>query len=146
MPLLEKNYRVAATAELERNAKALEERDKIEQNKPEFMKDTAEFQNNVNFAERLNLINHIQAEAYRERAVKLLKEQNNYERLQKTEIRGDIVDDFENSRERADRYQDMDKYKEKIAQERAKNNEEKQGQDNSRGRSTKSNESMEHAR
>lgn len=38
--------------------------------------------------------------------------------MQRTETRDDIVDSFENPRERAARYQDMDSYNTQIAKER----------------------------
>ena len=116
MALFEKNYKAAAIAELERSVRDLEERDKTAQTKPAFEKDVADTQGNLNFAERLNLINAVQAEAFRQR---VQKAQIEFERMQRTETRDDIVDSFENPRERAARYQDMDKYNAQIAAERA---------------------------
>ena len=86
------------------------------------MKDAASTESNLNFAERINLISTTQAEAYRER---MLKAHLDFERMQRTETRDDIVDSFENPRERAARYQDMDSYNAQIAQERAKANTDK---------------------
>lgn len=116
MPLFERGYKAAATAELERSVRDLEERDKTAQTKAAFMKDAASTESNLNFAERINLISVTQADAYRER---MLKAQLDFERMQRTETRDDIVDSFENPRERAARYQDMDSYNAQIAQERA---------------------------
>ena len=61
-------------------------------------------------------INAVQAEAFRQR---VQKAQIDFERMQRTETRDDIIDSFENPRERAARYQDMDKYNAQIAAERA---------------------------
>lgn len=116
MALFEKGYKAAAIAELERSVRDLEERDKTAQTKPAFEKDAADTQSNLNFAERLNLINAVQAEAFRQR---IQKAQIDFEHMQRTETRDDIVDSFENPRERAARYQDMDKYNAQIAAERA---------------------------
>lgn len=116
MALFEKGYKAAAIAEIERSVRDLEERDKTAQTKPAFEKDAADTQSNLNFAERLNLINAVQAEAFRQR---VQKAQIDFERMQRTETRDDIVDSFENPRERAARYQDMDKYNAQIAAERA---------------------------
>jgi len=116
MALLEKNYRAAAVAELERSIRDLEERDKTAQTKPTLEKDVADTQSNLNFAERLNLISTAQAEAYRQRALKVRLD---FEHIQKTETRDDIVDDLENPRERAARYQDMDSYNSQITAKRA---------------------------
>lgn len=124
MPLFERGYKAAATAELERSVRDLEERDKTAQTKAAFMKAAASTESNLNFAERINLISVIQADAYRER---MLKAQLDFERMQRTETRDDIVDSFENPRERAARYQDMDSYNAQIAQERAKANADKSG-------------------
>ncbi len=122
MPLFERGYKAAATAELERSVRELEERNKTAQTKTDFMKDAASTESNLNFAERINLISTTQAEAYRER---MLKAHLDFERMQRTETRDDIVDSFENPRERAARYQDMDSYNAQIAQERAKANADK---------------------
>lgn len=122
MPLFERNYKAAATADLERSVRDLEERDKTAQTKPAFLKDAASVESNLNFAERLNLISVTQADAYRQR---MLKAQLDFERMQRAETRDDIVDDFENPRERAARYQDMDSYNAQIAQERARANADK---------------------
>ncbi len=124
MQLFERGYKAAATAELERSVRDLEERDKTAQTKATFMKDAASTESNLNFAERINLISVTQADAYRER---MLKAQLDFERMQRTETRDDIVDSFENPRERAARYQDMDSYNAQIAQERARANADKSG-------------------
>ena len=92
MPLFERGYKAAATAELERSVRELEERNKTAQTKTDFMKDAASTESNLNFAERINLISTTQAEAYRER---MLKAHLDFERMQRTETRDDIVDSFE---------------------------------------------------
>ena len=129
MQLFERGYKAAATAELERSVRDLEERDKTAQTKATFMEDAANTESNLNFAERINLISVTQADAYRER---MLKAQLDFERMQRTETRDDIVDSFENPRERAARYQDMDSYNAQIAQERARANADKSGGEQSR--------------
>lgn len=115
MPLFERGYKAAATAELERSVRELEERNKIAQTKADFMKDAASTESNLNFAERINLISTTQAEAYRER--KIQTSLADFKRLERLETR-DIVNDFENPREIARRYYDMDSYNTQIAKER----------------------------
>lgn len=100
----------------------LEERNKTAQTKTDFMKYAASTESNLNFAERINLISTTQAESYRER---MLKAHLDFERMQRTETRDDIVDSFKKPRERAARYQDMDSYNAQIAQARAKANADK---------------------
>ena len=78
MPLFERGYKAAATAELERSVRELEERNKTAQTKTDFMKDAASTESNLNFAERINLISTTQAEAYRER---MLKAHLDFERM-----------------------------------------------------------------
>lgn len=119
MPLFERNYRAAATAELERTLRELEERDKIAETKIDFDKEVFSFQSNLTFAERLNLITSVQSDIMRER---VLKAEQEYRHIQRTETRDDIVDDFENPRERAARYQSMDEYNAEIARTREKQN------------------------
>lgn len=116
MPLFERNYRAAATAELERTLRELEEKDKIAQTKVDFDKEASLFQSNLTFAERLNLVTSVQADAMRER---VLKAELGYRHSQRTETRDDIVDDIENPLERAKRYQSMEKYNAEIAKARA---------------------------
>lgn len=116
MALFERKYRAAATTELERSIRDIEERDKIAQTKNGFSWETADVQCNLNFAERLGLISAAQAEAYRQR---VLQAQLDFANMQRTETRGDMVDSFENPRERAARYQGMDAYNARIAAERA---------------------------
>lgn len=118
MALFERNYRAAATAEFERSVRDLEERDKVAETKSVFQKDATDVQSNLNFAERINLVSTVQADAYRDR---ILKAHLAFDRMERTETR-DFVDDLENPRERSARYQNMDTYNAQIAQERAKNN------------------------
>lgn len=118
MPLFERGYRAAARTELERDIRRIEEKDKKAQTKigeAEFNKGVDTMYSNINFAERLNLISEEQARAYRERAEKATVEFNN---MQKEE-HDEIVDDFENPRERSERYMSMEDAQAQIAQERA---------------------------
>lgn len=116
MALLERGYKAAATTELERKVRELEERDKTAQTKLQFFEDAICTKSNLNFAERLNLISASQADDYRQR---ILKAMLAFKYLQKTETRDDIVDGFENPRERAARYQKMESYNAQIVQARA---------------------------
>lgn len=111
MGLFERGYKAAATADLERSIRELEERNKIAMQKTNIAEETAEIRNNLNFAERLNLISAAQAEQYRER-LELLRE---LQRKQNEKV----VDSIENPRERAARYQSLDSYNSRISQERA---------------------------
>ena len=47
MPLFERGYKAAATAELERSVRELEERNKTAQTKTDFMKDAASTEINL---------------------------------------------------------------------------------------------------
>ena len=125
MPLLERGYKAAAATELERSIRDLEERDKEAQTKPDsvFMEDASKLKNNLDFARQLNLISREQAAVYRERVKKAILE---FEHIQRTETRDDMVDSFENPRERAARYQSMDSYTAQILRERAKANVDRQ--------------------
>lgn len=142
MKLFEKDYKAAATSEFERSVRDLEERDKVAQTMPVsvFSKDKGEVQSNLNFAERLNLITTIQADTYRKR---ILKAQHDYEHMQRTETRDDIVDGFENPSEQAERFQDMESYTAQIAQERAKSSNKEMGMEQAR---TQDFEPEEHTR
>lgn len=111
MGLLERSYRATATADLERSLRELEERDRISMLKTDISQETAEINHNLNFAERLNLISATQAEQYRQR-IEALRE---LQRKQNEEI----VDSIENPRERASRYQSLENYNSRIAQEKS---------------------------
>ena len=117
MSVFERNYKAAATTELERSVRALEERNSTAQTKlkTELDSDLAAANSNIIFAERINLITSTQGSNLRER---LEKAQKKFERLERTEIR-DIVDDFENPRERTERYFNMDEVNSKITKEKA---------------------------
>ena len=124
MSVFERNYKAAAITELERSVRALEERNKIAQTKlkSEIDSELAAANNNIIFAERINLIASTQGSNLRER---LEKAQREFMRLERIETR-DIVDDFENPRERTERYFDMDEANSKIAKEKAKDNAERE--------------------
>lgn len=114
MGLLERGYKAAATADLERSLRELEERDRTAMQKTDLSEETTAIRNNLNFAERLNLISATQAEQYRQR-IEFLRE------LQQKQTE-EIVDSLENPRERAARYQSLDSYNARIAQERTSDN------------------------
>ncbi len=115
MPILENKYKAAATAELECSVRKLEERNKVAQSKSLSENDISVIQGNISFAERIHLIGQIQAQNLRKR---ILQAQQQYQKLMKTEIL-DRVDDFENPREREQRFRNLDKYQEKIAKEKS---------------------------
>ena len=117
--LFERPYRAAAATELERSLREIEDRNKKAQTKDTFHEAASNMTSNVNFAEKLNLITAQQAEAYRERIKKAAAE---YERMQRTESQEGRVDDFENPRERTDRYMSMEEAQAEIARERAAQN------------------------
>ena len=116
MRLFERNYKAAATTELERSIRELEERNKISENKVHFQKDMLDVQSNVNFAERIHLISMMQANIYRNR---LQKAHSNFEHLERTETMT-VVNDFENPRERSMRCQSIETYNAQIIQEKEK--------------------------
>lgn len=116
MPLFERGYKAAATTELERATREIEEKDKKAQTKEKFDESVTGLNSNLNFAERLNLISAEQAQAYRERAKKAAME---YAHMQRTEHEEGRVDDFENPRERTERYMNMEEAQAEISRERA---------------------------
>lgn len=113
MGLLESNYKIAARSELERDIRRIEEKDKAAQTKAETQIKANEIQNNIEFAQRLNLITQQQAEAYKRR----VKEVVDFNELMKREIE-DIPDDFENPREREKRFQSLDELQAQIRREK----------------------------
>ena len=115
MPLFERGYKAAATAELERKARELEEKDKKAQTKEDFEDASRALHSNLNFAERINLVSAEQAQAYRDRVKQAAID---FERMQRLE-HDERTDDFENPRERTERYMKMEEAQAQIAQERA---------------------------
>lgn len=119
MALFERGYQAAARSELDREVRELEDKDKVAQMlNPE--QAVASVTSNTDFAERIGLISEASAMQLRER---VKKAQLDYERFQR-ETR-DVVNDYENPRERAARYQSMDKVHAQINAERAKEQSEK---------------------
>ena len=114
MPLFESGYRAAAKTELERDIREIEAKDKAAQTRQDFQNGANEVQSNIDFAQRLNLINQEQAEAMRERVKKAMENQQ-FMRNEGEEI----VDDYENPRERAGRYFNMDEANAEISREKA---------------------------
>lgn len=118
MPLFERGYRAAASTELERDLREIEDKDKKAQTKQEFDLACQNFNSNLNFAERINLIGVQQADALRQRVNAALIE---YEKMQRQE-HDEKVDDFENPRERSQRYMTMDEAQAEISREKAERN------------------------
>lgn len=117
MALVESRYKAAARAEIERDIRQLEERGKIKY--AGIMDSTRDSTfGNVDFSQRISLISDAQAKEYRSRIQAAEIER---QKLERNETR-DIVNDFENPRERAARYQGLDQYNTEIRREREKNN------------------------
>lgn len=114
MPLLESGYRAAAKTELERDIRELEARNKEAQRKTDFTENAERIQNNITFSQRLNLISEQQAKEMKRR-VDIAVAHNQFMRNECEER----VDDFENPRERAERYFRMDTVQAEINRERA---------------------------
>ena len=114
MPLLESGYKAAAKTELERDIRELEAKDKAAQTRTEFAESARGVQSNITFAQRLNLISEQQA-AEMKRRVETAVAQNNFMRNESEER----TDDFENPRERAERYFNMDTVQAEINRDRA---------------------------
>lgn len=139
MPLLERGYRTAAVADLERNIRMLENAEQKPVSKEVFNKELRNGKANIEFAERIRLITAEKAAELRDR---MNRAALNFEKMQRNEFE-ERVDDIENPRERAARYQDMDSYNAQILQERARADHEKNavttyehtfGEDESRSR------------
>lgn len=114
MPLLESGYRAAAKTELERDIRELEAKDKAAQTRTDFTESANGIQSNITFAQRLNLISEQQAQEMKRR-VDTAVAHNQFMRNESEER----VDDFENPRERAERYFKMDSVQAEISRERA---------------------------
>lgn len=114
MPLLESGYKAAAKTELERDIRELEAKDKAAQTRTEFEESASGVQSNITFVQRLNLISEQQA-AEMKRRVEIAVAQNNFMRNESEER----TDDFENPRERSERYFNMDTVQAEINRERA---------------------------
>lgn len=128
MGLIEKDYKAVAVTELEWRTRQIEERDKKSQTKEEYEKDRQEVIGSIKFSQQLQLITATQAEDFLKRVRKELRA---FEHMQRTETR-DIVDDFENPRERAARYHTLDEYTAYIAQERENKHSKDKGENLSR--------------
>lgn len=113
MPLLESGYRAAAQTELERDIRELEERDKAAQSR-KTTDGASDIQSNITFAQRLNLISEKQAQEMKRRVEATI--QNNQFMRNECEER---IDDFENPRERAERYFSSENLQAEISRERA---------------------------
>jgi hypothetical protein len=113
MPLIENKYRAAATTELEREIRRLEEKDAAFHSSDEHPIDVGAVTANVDFAERIRLLDAEQAHSYRERISKL-----RFEALLRTQT-SVIVDDFENPIESSMRLQGLDEYNALISLKRA---------------------------
>lgn len=135
MPLFENGYKAAAKTELERNIRELEAKDKAAQTRTDFSDDASGIQSNITFAQRLNLISEEQAQSLKKR-VEAAVQQNQFMREESEER----TDDFENPRERAERYFNMDNVNAEINRERGANETE---QINIQSRTSPSNEERE---
>ena len=105
MSVFNNDYKKNAYMELEKDISKLES----QRTMPD-KDDMARFNANVQFAQRINLINLKKAKEYRERAARL-----EYSRRTQTGI---IDDAYENPLEREIRYSSMEALKEEIAHER----------------------------
>ena len=114
MSLLEKGYRAAAKTELERDIRKLEARDKAAQTRTDFTENTNGILSNIAFAQRINLISEQQAQEMRRR-VNTAVAHNRFMRNESEER----VDDFENPRERSERYFKMDSVQAEISRKRS---------------------------
>lgn len=120
------NYKVNARAELERDLRKLEEK-----GQPQNEEERQQFLNcgaNVEFAQRIQLINQQQA---RELMRRLQEAQvtARVKELYRTEYES-RTDSFENPRERAERYQTMDSINAEIQKERAQASADRSNQQN----------------
>ncbi|BAL01901.1 hypothetical protein OBV_p-00460 (plasmid) [Oscillibacter valericigenes Sjm18-20] len=118
MSFFERRYKAAALSELERCVRDLEEREKAVEQMPKFDTDLNEVSTNIKLLERIELVSAIQAQAFRDRLVKAHQE---YARMVRETH--DIVNDYENPRERATRFQNMERYNSQIVRERAASSE-----------------------
>ncbi|MCL2321820.1 MAG: hypothetical protein FWC47_06915 [Oscillospiraceae bacterium] len=116
MGITERNYEAMASDELEMYLQGFEKRNKQKVTKLKNEQDFNTVMSNIDFAQRLQLINEIQANMYRMRAQNARLD---FEKLERNETR-DIVDDFENPREHTKRLQTLDECKSAIAEERKK--------------------------
>ncbi len=112
MTLFESGYKAAAKTELERKIREREDKDKVAQTRTDFSDNTGGTQSNIAFAQRFTE----EKQARREEQVKATIHQNQF-MCNEIEKR---TDDFENPRERAERYFNMDSVNAEISRERAK--------------------------
>ena len=114
MALLESRYKAAARTEIERAIRQLEERGKGAAIANE---DAAAVSGKVDLSQNIGLISEVQAREYKARIQTAELDRRKLERIETR----DIVNDFENPRERAARYQDLDQYNTEIRREREMN-------------------------
>lgn len=114
MPLLESGYRAAAKTELERNIRELEEKNRAAQSRTDVSDSASGVESNIMFAQRLNLISEKQALEMKKR-IEAAVQSNKFMRNEVEER----TDDFENPRERAERYFDTETIQAEISRERA---------------------------
>lgn len=116
MELFRRDYKAAARADLASSVNRVEKLREEEAKKEELERLIREAQANLDFAVRLGLIDFLQREAYRQR---LLRAEDDRERLLQAEMKKNDMDGIESSQEQAERYQTMDDYTARIAQARA---------------------------
>jgi len=110
MALLENRYKAAARTEIERDIRRLEERGKS----MNIDKMVLYVNGKLDIIKDIELITEAQALEYGKR---IQKAEHDRKIIERHETR-DIVNDFENPRERATRYQELDRYNAEIRNER----------------------------
>lgn len=118
MGLFEPNYKASAATELERELRGLEEKDKVAQTALGSEMQFEVCSSKIDFAEKIRLINQQQANDLRKR-LREIKATKQAIYMQRIEYRDDIIDDFENPRERTKRYENMDRVNDEIQREKA---------------------------
>lgn len=117
MGLFEPNYKACATTELEKDLRELENRDKAAQTLEESTLQFEKCAANINFAKQIGLINDMMARAYM-RKLREIQATRYAEYMAKHEYRDDLVDSFENPRERVIRYNSMAQVNDIIRREK----------------------------
>ena len=114
--LFERPYRAAATTELERSMRAIEDRNKKAQTRGSFDEQVAAMLSNLQFAQKLNLISEQQAAAYKERVEESQKE---YARIQRAEREENRARNPENPAGNSEKLMSMEEVQAQISRERA---------------------------
>jgi len=122
MPNYENRYKAVATTILEREIRRLEGKNKTAHTYPgdEYNAAVDTLFANINFSLVIGLLAADQAKTYRQRIIRAGQIRADIQRLDREESRM-IVDDYENPRERVQRFQKMDEYKAKIISQKSIN-------------------------